>query len=74
MPLVLKLMMTLQLENFLTRPDFVAYRFADRKNLGNFLVRKLWRVQGVCWTLKTPAEHQAATEEGWLPIFEDYEP
>lgn len=74
MPLAIKVLLTLQLENFLLQPDFVAYKFADRVNLGNFLVRKVWGVQGVTWTLKTPEEHKKAVEEGWIPIFEDYEP
>ncbi len=74
MPWIIRFAMTHQLFNFLLTPDFVAYKFADRKTLGNFLVRKLWRVQGVTWTLKTPAEHKIAVEEGWIPIFEGYEP
>lgn len=74
LPWVIKFILTHQLFNFLLQPDFVAYKFTDRKNLGNFLVRKYWGTQGVTWTLKTPEEHKAAVEEGWLPIFEDYEP
>ncbi len=74
LPKYLKFLLTHQLFNFLLQPDFVAYKFDDRKTLGNFLVRKVWGVQGVTWTLKTPEEHKTATEEGWLPIFEDYEP
>ncbi len=74
LPWVLKFVLTHQLFNFLLQPDFVAYKFADRKNLGNFLVRKYWGVQGVSWTLKTAEEHKIAVQEGWLPIFEDYEP
>ena len=74
LPAVLKFLLANQLENFLTLPDFVAYRYADRKNLGNFIVRKLWGVQGVTWTLKNPQEHETAVSEGWIPIFENYEP
>lgn len=74
LPWVLKFLLTHQLFNFLLQPDFVAYKFADRRNLGNFLVRRVWGVQGVSWTLKTPEEHKTAIQEGWLPIFEDYEP
>ena len=74
LPWYLKLMMLLQVENFLTQPDFVAFKFEDRKNLGNFLVRKIWGIQGVAWTLTTPENHQVALQEGWLPIFENYEP
>ena len=74
LPGVLKFLLANQLENFLTQPDFVAYKFADRKTLGNFVVRKFWSVQGVTWTLRNPQEHDAALKEGWIPIFENYEP
>ena len=74
LPAPLKFVMTHQLTNFLTLPDFVAFRYSDRKTLGNFLVRKLWRVQGVTWTLKNPDQHKTALQEGWIPIFEDYLP
>lgn len=74
LPWILKVILTNQLENFLTMPDFVAYRFSDRKNFGNDLVRKLWGVQGVAWTLQSPQEHEAACAEGFIPIFENYTP
>ncbi len=73
-PWAIKLLLTLQLGNFLLQPDFVAYNFADRKNLGNILVRKLWRVQGVTWTLRNRQDYETAKKEGWLPIFEGFEP
>ena len=74
LPWYLKLIISGQFVNFLTQPDFVSYQFADRKTLGNFFARKLWNIQGVAWTLKTPQEHETATQEGWIPIFEDYQP
>jgi len=74
LPWILKFVMTHHLLNFLTLPDFVAYRFSDRKRLSNFLARKLWGVQGVTWTLENPQEHEAALAEGWIPIFENYTP
>ena len=74
LPWYVKLAMTYQLLNFMVQPDFVAYKYRDRKKLGNFLVRRAWGVQGVAWTLKTPQEHESAVQEGWIPIFEDYEP
>lgn len=74
MPWYIRLIMTLQLGNFLLLPDFVAYCFSDRKNPGNFLVRRLWGIQGVTWTLKSPREYETAKKEGWIPIFEDFEP
>ena len=74
LPVYLKFILTHQLENFLVVPDFVSYKFADRKCLGIWLVRKLWRVQGVAWTIKTQADHDTAVQEGWLPIFEGFRP
>ena len=63
------------LENFLTVPDFVAYRFDQRNDsLSTRICRKLWKAQGVTWTLRKPEEHPVAVAEGWLPIFENYIP
>jgi len=71
---VLKWILTHQAENFLTKPDFVAYRFADRETPGNRLVRKFWGIQGVTWTLKNQDEFDKAVADGWLPIFEGFKP
>ena len=74
LPAVLKFLLANQLENFLTLPDFVAYRFSDRKNLSNWIVRKIWGVHGVTWTIKNKQDFEAAVDEGYLPIFEGFEP
>ena len=74
MPLALRVCLTLILENFLTRPDFLAYKFTDRKNVSAFLCRKVLGVQGVSWTLKTRADYDTAVREGWIPIFEGFRP
>ena len=63
------------LTNVMTVPDFVAYRFDDRKSTPSTeLCRKLWKAQGVTWTLRKPEDHKTAVSEGWLPIFENYIP
>lgn len=69
-----KFVLTHLLTNFLTRPDFVAYKFTDRKRLSVTLARKLWQVQGVAWTLTDSNQHETALAEDYLPIFENYEP
>jgi len=74
LPAVLKFLLANQLENFLVLPDFVAYRFADRNNLSNWLVRKFWGVQGVTWTIRKKDDFDTAVQEGYLPIFENFEP
>ena len=71
---ILRFLLTYQLMNFLIQPDFVAYKFDDRKNLSNFLVRKLWGVQGVSWTIRSAEDLKIAQSEGYLPIFEAFKP
>lgn len=74
MPVVLKYILSYHLENFLTRPDFIAYHFPTRKTLSNTLCRKLWGIRGVSWTLQTRAQYDTAMAEGWIPIFENFKP
>ena len=63
------------LMNFLCVPDFVAYRFDQRDfSLSTKLCRKLWKAQGVTWTLRKAEDHPVAVAENWLPIFENYIP
>ena len=70
----LRFLLTYQMMNFLVVPDFIAYRYADRKTLSNFLCRKLWRIQGVSWTLTDMERYETAVKEGWIPIFENFRP
>lgn len=74
LPWFLKLTLSAHLFNFLLVPDFIAYNFKDRKSLGTWLCRKLWGVQGVTWTIRSQEDFDAAVEEGWIPIFEGFEP
>ncbi|MBQ7768405.1 MAG: glycerophosphodiester phosphodiesterase [Oscillospiraceae bacterium] len=74
LPGVVKFLMKYNFFNVATRPDFIAYRFADRKNISNFLCRKLWGLQGVTWTIRTKEDFDTAVAEGWIPIFENFEP
>jgi glycerophosphoryl diester phosphodiesterase len=75
MPGYLKFILTHYLMNFQCVPDFIAYRFSDRNASPSIpLCRKLWKAGAVTWTLKTMEEYNTAVAEGWLPIFEDFEP
>ena len=74
LPWFLKFALRHQMLNFLTDPDFVAYRYADRKTVSNMLCRKLWKMQGITWTIKTREEFDTAVAEDWIPIFESFEP
>lgn len=71
---VLKWILTNQAANFLTTPDFVAYRFSDRHVFSNKLARNFWGLQGVTWTIKSQEDFNEATGEGWIPIFEGFKP
>ncbi len=73
-PFILRFLLTYNLMNFLTLPDFIAYRYCDRKNLSNFVCRKFWSVQGVSWTLTDEKQWKTAVDEGWIPIFENFNP
>ena len=74
LPCTIKFLMVTQLMNFLSVPDFIAYRSSDRKRLGNFVCRRIWGAQGVTWTIKNQKEFDEAVKDGWLPIFEGFRP
>lgn len=69
---ILKWAMTYHISNVYTRPDFIAYKYADRKTFGTSICRKLWRIAGVSWTLRAKEEYDIACREGWIPIFENF--
>ena len=73
-PWILKFLMTTQLMNFLTVPDFIAYKSADRKRLDVSICRSIWGAAAVTWTVKSQEEFDAVKKEGWLPIFEGFRP
>ena len=69
-----RFMCSYYLENFLTVPDFIAYRFEDRETASNAICRRVWGIQGVSWTIRTPEDFKTAVREGWIPIFENFDP
>ena len=75
LPGYLQFLLTLCMSNFLCVPDFVAYKFSDRNSTPSWAVcRRLWKAQGVSWTLRNQAEYDTAVKEGSLPIFEGFRP
>lgn len=62
------------LMNFLTRPDFIAYRFSDRENWAVKLCRKVYKVQEINWTITKKEEMQESEKLGNLVIFERFDP
>ncbi len=71
-PTILRFALTYHISNVYTRPDFIAYKYADRKTFGNGICRKLLGLQGVSWTLRSREEYDTAVKEGWIPIFENF--
>ena len=74
LPWILKLLLTFNLMNVTTRPDFIAYRCDHLKVFTNFLCRKVLGLQGVTWTLKNKEDYDDAVKKGWIPIFEGFIP
>ena len=71
-PAILRWALTYHISNVYTRPDFIAYKFRDRKAFGTDICRKWLGLQGVSWTLTTREEYDTAVHEGWIPIFENF--
>lgn len=71
---IIKLLLTNNLLNFITKPDFVAYNFSHRKVFSTLLCKKLWKMQMVGWTIRTKETHKKVKKEGWLSIFEYFLP
>ena len=70
----LKFVLSNQLLNFATSPDFVAYNCRDLDSVSNTIARKVWKMQGVTWTLRTEEQYEEAVDQEWLPIFENFKP
>jgi glycerophosphoryl diester phosphodiesterase len=60
--------------NVIVRPDFIAYRYNDRKNPIFRLNTSLLGATRVYWTIRTPEDFATAQADGGIPIFEGFEP
>lgn len=73
LPFPLNWILRNHLANWLTKPDFIAYRYSDRNcTINNRLCMR--RMPGVSWTVQNQAEYDTAKAEGWIPIFEGFRP
>ncbi|MBR3212153.1 MAG: glycerophosphodiester phosphodiesterase [Firmicutes bacterium] len=73
LPAYQRVLLTTLRTNFLSRPDFIAYRFEDRHNI---FLRLCVRsgVQEVNWTIDSKEDMLAAEADGALVIFERFDP
>ena len=60
--------------NIVTQPDFIAYRFSDRKCAAVAICRMVYHVQEVNWTITDHSQMEAAEKRGNLVIFERFDP
>ncbi len=60
--------------NARTRPDFIAYRFEDRRSLSLRLCRGLYGAKEFSWTIRSREDMEAAERRGALVIFEGFDP
>ena len=62
------------LSNIMVQPDFVAYRFKDRKKWAPRLCRRIYGAQRVYWTIRSKEELSIAESDGAIAIFEHFLP
>ena len=72
--LLASFMLSTLFSNAWTRPDFIAWRWQDRRSPFRALCCRGYRVQGVYWTLTSPEQLLSAEREGALGIFEGFRP
>ena len=74
MPLPLAILLTGMLTNFITRPDFIAYKLDDRHDLPFMLCRKLFREPTAAWTVRSWEEEKKSVKWFDAIIFENFRP
>lgn len=66
--------LTLLLTSFLTRPDFIAYNYIDRSCPSLRLMKHLYGVHEVGWTIRSQEILESLERQGVMPIFEGFLP
>lgn len=67
-------LMTFLLTTLFTRPDFIAYAHNHRSNISLRIMRKLYGVHEVGWTIRDQAVMEKLEKDGVTPIFENFVP
>lgn len=67
-------LLTSLLANLLTRPDFIACRYADRNMISARICREVLKAPEVSWTLRSQEELADAEKNGAIVIFEGFLP
>jgi glycerophosphoryl diester phosphodiesterase len=58
--------------NFLTKPDFIAYDHRDRKNLSLWILKKLFKIPLVAYTIKSQSQYEKNVDIFDLFIFDSF--
>lgn len=58
--------------NFLAKPDFIAYKFKDRKMLSYILCRKLYKAKTFAWTIRSMKDYESCKEDFDYFIFDSF--
>lgn len=58
--------------NFLTKPDFIAYKYEDRFDLAPGLCKKIWRPQAFWWVVRSQEAANELMEQDGMIIFEGF--
>ena len=74
LPGVVRWVLSNLLLNCRTRPDFIAYRFEDRKCLSLRLCRSIYHAREFSWTIRSKEDMETAEQDGALVIFEQFNP
>lgn len=72
--LPLRIILTALLTTAFTRPDFIAYHHEDRSCLSLRLMKRLYGVHEVAWTVRSAQRLKELEAEKVIPIFENFIP
>lgn len=73
-PFYQKLVMTSMIFNCFSRPDFIAYKHDHKDQFTYQLLRKLYRVENVAWTIKSQKQLEEAKDVFRVMIFDSFIP
>jgi len=74
LPWLARAAMTCLLTTVFTRPDFIAYNYKDRARPSLRLMKRLYGVHEVAWTIRDKRTMEELEREGVTPIFEGFVP
>ena len=73
-PLYQKVVMTSMVFNMFSRPDFIAYKHDHKEQFTYRLLRRIYRVENVAWTIKSQKQLEEAKDVFQVMIFDSFIP